>query len=786
MKKLVIVILWSASLFAQSNTGELRLKVVDPSGTGVKVTATLVSQASQYHNTLTTSDQGTLDIQRLPYGIYQLTIEQPGFAPVSESVNVHSTIPIDYAIKLKVAAVQESVTVKGRGTLLDPDQAGSVNQIGTTAIQDRLTSLPGRSIQDLVNTQPGWLYEGNAVLHPRGSEYQTQFVVDGIPLTDNRSPSFGPEIGANDVDSMTIYTAGFPAEYGRKMGGVVEVETLRDPQPGVHGQIVLSGGSYDSMGAFAQMQYAWGKNVLGFSASGAGTDHYLNPVVPENFTNNATIGDFSVNYQRDLTPNDRLNLVVRHELSRYALPNELVQQAWCYPPGVTEGPPCQRQDANNFETMGIASYRHIFSSNVVGDFRGMVRNNANNFYSNALSTPIILFQHNWFDEGYFVGMVTIDHGRNEWKMGVESDNTFLHENFNYNITDPSQFQPGTALTFSFPGAYPSQGQRPDLEQSAFVQDQIRMGSWTANVGLRWDHYQLVVNKQAVDPRLAISRYFSKLGLLAHFSYDRIFQTPSFENLLLASSFEVEFINPDFLRLLVLPSQGNYYEAGVSKAFGNNLRVDANYYLRQVANYADDNQIQNTTISFPIAFQKAIIYGAEGKIEVPNWHKISGFASYSYMVGNAWLPVSGGLFIGADAQAAISQTTGHFPDSQDQRNTLFTRWVYQVKPRFWLAGGIQYGSGLPFQFQGSEQTALEEYGQQVIDRVNFARGRIDPSLLVSASAGAEVYKSDRMNVRFQIDGQNLTNVLNVIDFNGLFSGNAIGPARSFGMRLTTSF
>jgi len=81
--KLVIVVLWCASLLAQSNTGELRLKVVDPSGAGVKVTATLASQANQYHNTLTTNDQGALDVQRLPYGIYQLTIEQPGFAPVS-------------------------------------------------------------------------------------------------------------------------------------------------------------------------------------------------------------------------------------------------------------------------------------------------------------------------------------------------------------------------------------------------------------------------------------------------------------------------------------------------------------------------------------------------------------------------------------------------------------------------------------------------------------------------------------------------------------------------------
>ncbi len=229
MKRLLTLLLWSSMLTAQSNRGELRLKVIDPAGLAVKTSATLVSVANQYRNAFNTDDEGTLDVERLPYGIYQLTIEQTGYAPVTETIDIHASLPVQRTIQLKLAAVNESVTVKSKPILLDPDEAGSVNQIGSAAIQDRLTSLPGRSIQDLVNTQPGWLYEGNAVLHPRGSEYQTQFVVDGIPLTDNRSPSFGPEIGANDVDSMTIYTAGFPAEYGRKMGGVVEVNTLHDP-----------------------------------------------------------------------------------------------------------------------------------------------------------------------------------------------------------------------------------------------------------------------------------------------------------------------------------------------------------------------------------------------------------------------------------------------------------------------------------------------------------------------------------------------------------------------------
>ena len=204
------------------------------------------------------------------------------------------------------------------------------------------------------------------------------------------------------------------------------------------------------------------------------------------------------------------------------------------------------------------------------------------------------------------------------------------------------------------------------------------------------------------------------------------------------------------------------------------------------NYADDDQIYNTTISFPIAFRKSIIYGAEAKLDVPDWHRFSGFLSYSYTVGNAWFPVTGGLFLGDDAAAAVTQLTGHFPDSQDQRNTVRGRLRYQVAPRFWIAGGIQYDSGLPSSSMATLPRLLAEYGQQVLNRINFARGRIYPSFQVNASAGADIYKSERVNMRFQIDGQNLTNVLDVIDFGGLFSGNAIGPSRSFALRLTTNF
>jgi hypothetical protein len=767
---LAIFILAASNVLGQANTGELRIHVTDPAGLGVQTKISISSEGNEYRATLSTDKDGKVDVQRLPFGIYQIAIKQRGFEEFSQTVQIRSSVPIDYPIRLMLPSVNESVTVTASQTLINPDQPGAVNQIGYGAIEHRVGSLPGRGLQDLIKTQPGWLYEGNAVLHPRGSEYQTQFVIDGVPITNNVSPSFGTEVSADNVQSMTIYTAGIPAEFGRKLGGVVVVNTLKNSQPGFHGQVVLSGGSFDTAGSSAQAQYTWGLNSIGFSAAGDMTGHYLNPVVPQNYSNNGTVGDFSADYQRDLTPADRVTFVVRHELARYEIPNEFLQQA-----------AGQRQTGDNFEDMGIATYEHTFSSSALATFRGMVRQDANDLNSNEQSTPAQVFQHNQFLEGYFKSDITIDLGHQEWKAGVESDNQFLNENTRYAITDPTQFPPQTPPTFIFVG------NRPKLEQAAFAQDLVRVGNWTLSAGLRWDHYQLLINRQALSPRLALSRYFPAAGVVLHFSFDRVFQTPSSQNILLSSSAQVESISPgNFLRLPVEPSTGDYYEAGIEKVFKNKLKLNANYFRRGFRNFADDDQLQNTTISFPIAFRKAVIYGLDSKLDLPQWGRFSGYLSYSYEVGNAWLPVTGGLFLGDNATVAEKQLSGHVPVSQDQRHTLSTRLRYQAAKRLWFAGGLQFGSGLPFEFDGDRGTALAEYGPAVLARLNFARGRILPTALLDASGGAQIYKGDRFQVDMEADGENLNNVLDVIDFSGLFSGNAIGPSRSYSLRLTATF
>jgi len=767
--RILIFFLGAASLFGQSNVGELRLKVTDPAGLGVEGSVKLVSEANQFRRTLATDEAGKLVAKRLPFGVYRVDIRQPGFAPFSELLEIRSAIPAQHHITLSLAAVNISVVVGDRATLIDPHRTGTINRIGSEAIENRPSSLPGRSLVDLVNSQPGWLYEGNAVLHPRGSEYQTQFVVDGVPLTDNRSPSFGPEIEADDVQSMSVYTANFPAEYGRKMGGVVEVTTARETREGFHGKAVASGGSFSTAEGYVLAQYQWGKNTLGVNGNGAETGRYLNPPVIQNYTNRGTTSDFAARYERDLTDRNRLALIVRREESRFGVPNEQVQQE-----------AGQRQGRDSAETMGILSYQHVFSDKALGDLRVMMRDDRDGLWSNPLATPIVAAQDRGFHEEYVKASIAVRQSSQEWKAGVEADFTFLHEQFNDAITDPTQFDPDTPSVFSF------FGRGRDLEQSAFAQDVIVRGPWTVSAGVRWDHYQLLVNRNAVSPRLGVGRYWRAADLVLHASYDRVFQTPAFENILLSSSPQVLALDPNVLRLPVLPSRGNYYEAGLAKGFFGKMRLDASVFQRSVDNYADDDLLLDTGVSFPIAFRKAEIYGAEAKLDLPRWRRFSGFAAYSYIVGSAYLPVTGGLFLGDDATQALRQVTGRFWDSQDQRNTVRTRFRYEVSPRLWAGFGAQYGSGLPVEFDGTEQEAIAQYGRQIVGRVDLARGRVRPSLSVDASAGADLWKSDRVVMRLEGDVQNLNNRLNVIDFAGLFSGTSVAPPRSFALRFQTDF
>jgi len=110
----------------------------------------------------------------------------------------------------------------------------------------------------------------------------------------------------------------------------------------------------------------------------------------------------------------------------------------------------------------------------------------------------------------------------------------------------------------------------------------------------------------------------------------------------------------------------------------------------------------------------------------------------------------------------------------------------VVSRAWVAFGGAYGSGLPAEFNGSIQDAIQQFGKQIVGRVDFDRGRVRPSLSLGASVGTDLVKREHLIIRLQADVQNFNNRLNLINFAGLFSGTGIGPPRSYSGRFAMEF
>lgn len=130
-----------------------------------------------------------------------------------------------------------------------------------------------------------------------------------------------------------------------------------------------------------------------------------------------------------------------------------------------------------------------------------------------------------------------------------------------------------------------------------------------------DRYRLAIADAAVSPRLAVAWARPQAGLVLRASYDRAFQTPAVEHLPLASADAAAALNDEVVRLPVPASRGNFYEAGATVRLSGRTRLDLSAFRRRMRNVADDDLFLNTGISFPVAFSRADIHGAELKLDV---------------------------------------------------------------------------------------------------------------------------------------------------------------------------
>ncbi len=767
--RLSFVLLLSLPAWCQRDSAVLEVTLLDPHDAALAGCMELTNANKDFHLKRCVPTSEKLIVKEIPEGRYNIVATSAGFAPKSSLIEIRAGERKVITLTLAVAPVISEIKVEETGTLLDSTGA-SGQRLSSTTISHLPAAMPGRDVIQAVQTQPGWILEANGVLHPRGSEYDTLYIVDGLPITSNRSPGFAPETGLNQVDAIEMATSGYPAEYGRHLGGVVEVTTATPRVEGLHGDLDFEQSSFATSSGSVSLGYGGKHTGVWLGLNGFATDWYLDPPAEQNFTNSATGHSTSARLDHEFGSTQSLRFWITTSQTRFQVPNEIVQEL-----------AGQRQNRGVGESAGYVSYDRVLSADSLLSARFMVRAADATLSSNGQSIPIQPEQDRSLRESYFSLSVATQRGRHELKAGTQLSLTHVSEQFSFNITDPSQFDPDVPPQFAFAGAHNGD------TQAVFLQDRYHRGPWTLSAGLRWDRYSLVTQDSALSPRVALAYYSAPLGLVLHASYDRVFEEPPIENLLLASSTSVLRLSSNATLFPVPLSRGDFAEAGVSKLLTSRTRLDAKAFLRNARNFIDDDLLLNTGVSLPTSFARASIYGAEVKVDVTQWWRFSGFASYSYQLGRTVTPVTGGLFLEKDAEELL-QAGQVFPISQDQRNTAYGLLRFAINKSLWTATSFSYGSGLPTELDPGDSLAdlIAQSSPRIVQQVDLVRDRLKSNYSLDWSLGWNMWSHERQNARVQVDVTNLTNKLNVVNFAGLFSGTALARPRSAALRLGYSF
>src|SRR6185295_12128669 len=373
------------------------------------------------------------------------------------------------------------------------------------------------------------------------------------------------------------------------------------------------------------------------------------------------------------TANDFLKLTLMFGGANFQVPNRLDQEL--------AGQDQRQQQRNYSQTL---SWQHLFSQTTVGNFAVFHRTSTADLTSNPLSTPVVAFQNRELINYGFIGSVSYAGHGHSLKAGVQYTRTPIDEKFSFYPTDPGAFAPivdengnvfpNPVLQFSSTNPFIFHGNETGRTASAFVQDRFSpLKNLTLELGVRFDDYKLLVHKHEFSPRIGIAYLIPSTKTVIRASYNRLFQPPPAENLLLASSVEAARLSP--LAVIsgqvgvnpILPDTEHVFEIGVQQQLSKYARLSVSAYNKQIRNFSDKDQFFDTGVIFPISIFAGRVNGLEGRIDTSDWRGLSGYASYANSRSFGITPINGGLFLG-EAISTLENPGLRFPNDHDERNS----------------------------------------------------------------------------------------------------------------------
>jgi hypothetical protein len=281
---LSLAALFSGMAFAQS-TGAIHGSAQDSSGATIpEVQVTAIQQGTNLTRQTTTNSAGEYLIPELPVGTYEVRFAKTGFASfLQRNVLLQVSTNVEVNGMLQVAGATTEVTVNAEATLVQTTNTAVIQVVDQKRVED--LPLNGRNVLQLVTINAGVADRGAtgstiqtntlskgryqvpaSVNGSRGNA--TNYTLDGADNNDSYTNIAAPFPNPDAVQEFSIQTNAFDAQYGRGVGGIVNMVT-RSGTNSFHGTVfeylrnnVLNAGNFFSG------RDALKRNQFGFSIGG--------------------------------------------------------------------------------------------------------------------------------------------------------------------------------------------------------------------------------------------------------------------------------------------------------------------------------------------------------------------------------------------------------------------------------------------------------------------------------------------------------------------------------------
>jgi outer membrane receptor protein involved in Fe transport len=236
----LLVVLFASSPFAAAqglSFAQLNGTVLDPGGRAVVGAQVVVREPDTNQSfQATTNTTGFFVVPNLPPGKYELTVTAGGFAKYLQT-GIVLTVGQVFTVSpvLKVATASQVVTVTTEAALIEPTKT-EISQVVET---EQIESLPisSRVFTDFALLTPGVAtsrtslgttfteFEVTQISFGGMRSFSNEITVDGGDFVNSASGIQRSTPPQESVQEFRVVNNSFGAEYGRAMGGIVNIVT---------------------------------------------------------------------------------------------------------------------------------------------------------------------------------------------------------------------------------------------------------------------------------------------------------------------------------------------------------------------------------------------------------------------------------------------------------------------------------------------------------------------------------------------------------------------------------